>query len=107
MDSTGRIVLLNRSSGRAGRCDQAAGMVEPYHRIILGVNQENRWRHATSRALCLPEAMVTDRPVRARNQPLVMARVKCATSSEPDDSVQTSACLERETGAFVARPSQR
>jgi len=42
MDGTGRIVLLNRSPGRAGRCGQAAGMVEPYHRIILGVNQEKR-----------------------------------------------------------------
>jgi hypothetical protein len=50
MDGTGRIVLLNRSPGRAGRCDQAAGMMQPDHRIILGVNEENRGRHDTGRA---------------------------------------------------------
>src|SRR5437588_10985503 len=76
MDGTGRDVLLNRMPGLAGRCYQAAGMVERYHRIILGVNQENRWRHGASRAQCLLDAMVTDRPVRARHQPMVMARLK-------------------------------
>jgi len=76
MDGTGRIVLLNRSPGRAGGCDQAVGMVESYHRIILAVNEEARWRRAPGRAQCLLDAMVSDRPVRARHQPTVMARVK-------------------------------
>src|SRR5260221_13739785 len=91
MDGTGRIVLLNRSPGRAGRCYQAAGMVERYHWIILGVNQENRWRHGTSRAQCLLDAMATDRPVRARHQPMVMARVK----QELSPKIGRASCRER------------
>jgi len=44
MDGTGRVVCLDRSPGCACRCYQAVGMVERYQRILLGVNQENRWR---------------------------------------------------------------
>ncbi len=46
MDVTGRVVLLNRSPSSAARCYQAVGMVERDQRIILSVNQENRWRHS-------------------------------------------------------------
>lgn len=76
MGGTGRIVLLNRSLGRAGRCYQSAGMAEPYHGIILGVNQQNRWRYGTSHAQCLLDAMVSNHPVRARHQPMMMACLK-------------------------------
>src|SRR5438105_1059181 len=40
MDVTGSEVLLNRSPNRASCCYEAAGMVECYHWIILGVNQK-------------------------------------------------------------------
>lgn len=76
MDGTGRVVLLNRSPGCAGCRYQAVGMVERYHWIILGVNQQNRWRHEASRTQRLLDAMVTDRLVRARHQWMAIARVK-------------------------------
>ena len=58
MDGAGRVVLSNRSPSRAGRRYQAAGMVERYHWIILGVNQENRRRRSASRTHRLLDAMV-------------------------------------------------
>src|SRR6266851_8306555 len=76
MDGTGRIVLFNRSPSCAGCRYQAVGMVERYHWIILGVNQQNRWRHGASRAQRLLDAVVTDRLVRARHQRMAIARVK-------------------------------
>ena len=76
MDVTGRVVLLNRSPSRAGRCCQSVGMVERYQSIILGVNLENWWRHGTSRAQRLLGGMVTDRLIRARHQRIVIACVK-------------------------------
>ncbi len=76
MDGTGRVVLLNRSPSCAGCCYQAAGMVECYHWIILGVNQKNRRRPRASRAQRLLGSMVTDRLIRARHQRMAIARVK-------------------------------
>ena len=51
-------------------------MVERYHWIILGMNQENRWRHAPSRAQRLLDGMVTDRLIRARHQSIAIVRLK-------------------------------
>src|SRR6266699_5399526 len=76
MDVTGSVVLLNRSPSRASCCYQAAGMVERYHWIILGVNQENRWRYRARRAQRLIDGMLTDRMIRARNQRTARARAK-------------------------------
>src|SRR6266699_2858958 len=70
------LVLLNRSPSRASCCYQAAGMVERYHWIILGVNQENRWRYRARRAQRLLDGMLTDRMIRARNQRTARARAK-------------------------------
>jgi hypothetical protein len=88
MDVTGRVVLLNRSPSRAGRCYQSVGMVERYQRIILGVNLENWWRHGTSRAQRLLGGMVTDRLIRARHQRIVTACVKQELSPQQHQARQ-------------------
>src|SRR5215470_20177945 len=88
MDGTGRVVCLNRSPGCAGSCDQAVGMLEPYQRIILGVNQQNRWRLCPRRAYHLLGEMVTDRLIRARHQRMAIACVKQELSPQECQACQ-------------------